>query len=332
MPKRKTPVIDLIIPGILNLPAHELNIAELESLTPALHQLLRFSNQVPSRLVDVDEIIIQRLGLKQRALPYAYAIQPAKKGRQLLFKPVHLKADINNAIVYPVDENDDDIILLINDLKSYFKENCEIENLPGKRWIMRLLDCEPVIDVPHYLSAVGNKFTHYLEQSRSNLEWFRLFNEMQMFLYQHEINQQRLSKGQLPVNSLWCWGADPYLGETVTETVWYSDDPDMQSLGELYAGHSDNLNNLAFNEANLNTVIIDLSILKHLKGNSAEDTVQVLNGVEERCAKLLSARQHQIIVHTGGSVNLHYRHLAKLKFWKKPATLRDFIVQSHSSI
>ena len=74
---------------------------------------------------------------------------------------------------------------------------------------MQLHDTEvstlPVL--PHYLSVLGKKISSYLQQARVNLQWYKLLNEMQMFLHQHPHNQQRLLEGQLMFNNLWCWGS-----------------------------------------------------------------------------------------------------------------------------
>ncbi|MCK4710240.1 MAG: hypothetical protein KAU21_16605 [Gammaproteobacteria bacterium] len=329
------PTIDLIIPGLLNLPIHELNSAELASSTPALHKLLRYANRVSSSLIDFDDILIQRLGLKQSALPYARAIYPQNNSQQLLFKPIHLKADINNAIVFPIDD-DEEINSIINDFKQFFKDDCDIEYLTDDCWMMTLLNCQPVTEVPHYLSALGKKVTHYLEQAKTNLAWFKLFNEMQMFLYQHAVNQQRQLKGQALINSLWCWGADEYQGEKITNTLWYSDDSDVQKLGELYAGHSGTIKD--FKQADINStspnsnvVIVDLSILKILKGRNETGLQQALESLEHHYFETsISSAKHQIVVHTGGGFNFHYNSKLALKFWKKPVELSNIILQSQS--
>lgn len=323
------PIIDLVIPGLLNLPIHELKPQQLALSTPCLHKLLRYANKATSCVSDFDDILIQRLGLQQSALPYAHAIRPGNKAHQLLFKPVHLKADINNAIVFPVDIEGEQIISIINDLKEFFKEDCGIEYLPDNRWLMTLYNCKPVTDIPHYLSALGNKVTHYLEQAKTNLQWFKLFNEIQMFLYQHEINQQRQRSGQPMINSLWCWGGDCYQGEKLTNTLWFSDDSDVQKIGELYAGNSARLADIKNTDINSDAVIIDLSILKLLKGHNDTDIPQALESVEQNCFEpLMKVNRHRIIVHTGGGLNFHYNSLSQLKFWKKPVQIDEVILKN----
>lgn len=36
--------------------------------------------------------------------------------------------------------------------------------------------------------------------------WQKVLTELQMCLHQHEVNQQRMEQGQLPINSVWFWG------------------------------------------------------------------------------------------------------------------------------
>ncbi len=323
------PVIDLIIPGLLNLPVHELDTAELVERTPALHKFLQYADRVPSDLADMDEVLIQRLGLKQSALPYAYAITEHNDGQHLVFKLVHLKTDINNAIVYPVASDDEKILRIINDLKDYFKDDCDIERLPDDQWLMTLKSCVPITELPHYLSALGKKVTHYLQQAKTNLEWFKLFNEMQMFLFQHEVNQQRQQQGLPPINSLWCYGADHYYGEKISNTRWFSDDYDMQKIGELYAGKSDAIRNIQSISPDSNAIIVDLSILKLLKGQNHMDIRQILQAIEKNCFKvLMKFNGHQRIIHTGGRFNFHYGTLSRFKLWKKSIDLHSVILQS----
>jgi len=143
------PVVDLIIPGLLNLPIHELDGPQLLEATPNLHKLLRFAKQVETSVSDFDDILIRRLGLKQSGLPYARAIQQSTDGYGLLFKPVHLKADINNAIVFPLEEDSDEITHIIKALSEYFKVDCDIKLLPQGIWMMTLHEVKPVADVPH---------------------------------------------------------------------------------------------------------------------------------------------------------------------------------------
>jgi len=38
------------------------------------------------------------------------------------------------------------------------------------------------------------------------MHWHRIFNEIQMLLFAHPVNEAREARGELPVNSVWLWG------------------------------------------------------------------------------------------------------------------------------
>ncbi len=313
------PVVELIIPGLFNLPLHELEEEQLRDCTPCLHRMLRFSDQHENQAHDLDSMLISRLDLKQSGLPYAYAVNATKGEHQVVFKPVFLKSDINNAIVFPLKKNLE-INRLIKDLSGYFKEDCDISALPQNYWLMTFSDIQADTGLPHYLTAVGKKVTHYLEQSKKNLAWFKLFNEMQMFLYQHDINQQ-----QQQVNSLWCWGSDDYRGESFSDLQWFSDDYLMQRLGELYTRSSSPLNDFKVADIDKRGLVIDLSILNALKGEAESNLLPLLTAIEQRYLKpIVESRACELHLLGAGKVNLRYTPSMSLKVWKKRLSLASF--------
>src|SRR5210317_683428 len=116
----KPAIVDLVFPGLLNLPGYEIESEDLLASTPNLHKFLRYATREKNTAYDIDRILISLLKLEQAGLPYAEAVSGRSDQFQLLFKPVYLKSDINNAIVFPVEDKDD-IAILINDLSDYFK-------------------------------------------------------------------------------------------------------------------------------------------------------------------------------------------------------------------
>ncbi len=47
----------------------------------------------------------------------------------------------------------------------------------------------------------------HLPEGNEGKRWRSLLNEAQIVLHNHPLNEQRVARGQLPVNSLWFWGA-----------------------------------------------------------------------------------------------------------------------------
>lgn len=53
----------------------------------------------------------------------------------------------------------------------------------------------------------GLPVTDALPTGQAAADWTRLWNEIQMLLFDCKLNQQREAAGKLPINSLWFWGA-----------------------------------------------------------------------------------------------------------------------------
>lgn len=74
-----------------------------------------------------------------------------------------------------------------------------------QRWYVRL-DAQPdVCTVPLSLVS-GRDVRGLLPEGEEGARWQQLFNEMQMLLFAHPLNEAREARGELPVNSLWLWG------------------------------------------------------------------------------------------------------------------------------
>ena len=54
--------------------------------------------------------------------------------------------------------------------------------------------------------AAGQDVDRMLPQGEDRLAWHRIFNEVQMVLHEHPINEERERRGALPINSLWFSG------------------------------------------------------------------------------------------------------------------------------
>lgn len=324
--RTQKPEIDLVIPGLFDLPLYELDELQLQQQTPALHKLLRFAQRQSTNCFDIDEILVDILGLNQKGLAYAQACSPSDSAAGLLFKPVHLKADMNNALVFPVSESDENITHLINDLEYYFKVDFDVQALPGNLFLMHLHSIQPMLEVPHYLSATGKKVTHYLEQARSNLGWFKLFNEIQMFLFQHPLNEYRQQQGLPLINSLWCWGAENWQSEHFSDRAWFSDDAEMRALGRLYGNGGKSLDDIPVDGLQGDVLIVDLSLIRSLKGYSKRPLLQQLVDIEQKYLNtLLASEFHSIRLYTGTSFRLVFQRTMCIKFWKKKISLAQMV-------
>lgn len=61
----------------------------------------------------------------------------------------------------------------------------------------------PLMPLPE---AAGREAHLGLPGGREGARWRALFNEVQMILHTHPVNQRRVMRGELPINSVWPWG------------------------------------------------------------------------------------------------------------------------------
>lgn len=131
--------VDLVLPGLFNLPSVELDADFVDRQLPSLNHLIRYSHRRPNTLLEVDSILAECLGFDaSQVLPFGSAFaqqKDAEQGNHVLCRAIHLKPDLRNAFVIPLDETKetlDDIAILINDLSDLFKQDCDVTDLGGK--------------------------------------------------------------------------------------------------------------------------------------------------------------------------------------------------------
>ena len=70
--------VELIIPGLFDLPLHELDREFLERDLPCLNTILRNGSKLNNQAFDLDSMLAQSLGLPpKQGLPLAQAFVPA---------------------------------------------------------------------------------------------------------------------------------------------------------------------------------------------------------------------------------------------------------------
>lgn len=75
------------------------------------------------------------------------------------------------------------------------------------RWYLR---CPRTARLPRFAdpeSVLGDDLMQHLPRGDNERQWRHLLNEAQVILHNHPLNARRARLGQVPVNSLWFWGA-----------------------------------------------------------------------------------------------------------------------------
>ena len=327
--------IDLVIPGLFNLPLEEFAPDFLTSNLPALNQILSYSNAIPNDQTDFESIIADSLGLAEtQTLPFAQAYAEGKldeSHRCLLCRTIHLKADMHNALVLPLENNkvnEDDSSLILEDLQTFFNEDCDLKALDNGLWLMRLKHCDASDCYPHYLSMIGRKANQFIEQSKQALPWYKLMNEMQMFMHQHPINQNRLTTGLLPINSLWFWGAGQKRKFDVNKVQWFCDDEELIRFADSSKIQHRPLNQLIQMKSGEKSTVIDLSLLEALKSSSGDDLQVKLELLEKTVFKptmiLFKSSRASLQLRCAHYFDLAMTPFSKYKIWRSSKSLVGF--------
>jgi hypothetical protein len=255
----------------------------------------------------------------------------AKVEHLLLCQPIHLQADMHSAVIVPIDSNQDnarDIELLINDLKELFKVDCNITAIAEGVFLLHLKQFEAPVHYPHILSVLGKTANPYMEQTRQILPWYKLLNEFQMFLHQHEVNQQRVQRGLLAINSLWFWGAGSRPQAHGSNLAWYCDDPLLNRFAESLGLAPQPCAEIDIGSGSTDALVVDLRLLEFLKMGLVIPLDRLLLDIDRELLKPLLTRAEkdgmQVLLRAGYEFDFELKPSARMKFWRRRRDLSSW--------
>jgi hypothetical protein len=335
------PGVQIILPGLFDLPLEELDARFVVDNLPALNRILGRSSACDNNDFTIDALLSSALELRPEesesgaeasgvegvAMAQACADDHQDPRRLLLAEAIHLQADMHAAIAIPIladSKNQSDISNIINDLNDFFKVDCDIKSIDQGRFLLHLKEFDPPTHYPHPLSILGKSISPFIEQSREILPWYRLVNEFQMFMYQHPINQRRQLEGRLTINSLWVWGA----GERPTlnsKPQWYCDDPLLNQFAWSLGLPVESCGNITAGDASKNAIIVDLRLLQYLKSgldcNLDELLLDIEHSILEPLLKSLPSRPGPLKLRGGYNHDFELKPADRFKFWRRPGSL-----------
>lgn len=123
--------------------------------------------------------------------------------------PVHLRIEQNHIMLadsqaFKISKEEAEQI--VQDLNRNLHSH-DISFLPlhPSRWYIRTPKVREI--QTHTLSqATCMNINNFLPAGNESIFWHKIFNEIQMLLHEHPINQTRESRGELTINSVWFWG------------------------------------------------------------------------------------------------------------------------------
>ena len=92
------------------------------------------------------------------------------------------------------------------------------------RWYLRLAKT-PALKTHPLSQVTGKNINDLLPSGADSMAWHGVFNEIQMLLHEHPLNQAREARGELAINSVWFWGGGimPTVERNVYTKVWSND-------------------------------------------------------------------------------------------------------------
>jgi len=160
----------------------------------------------------------------------------AAGGLWLRADPCHIRPDINGARLLAVGDmlvqEQGAANALLSPLQAIFTEAGFDFDMPTPgRWYLKLPQGTPLPDNVPPEDALGLDLIEHLNSGADGRRWRALLSEVEIALHHHPHNAERIAAGQLPINSLWCWGGG-VLPERVESKVsrFYSRDETALAL------------------------------------------------------------------------------------------------------
>jgi hypothetical protein len=250
--------------------------------------------------------------------------------------PVHLQADQKSLRLLDANSlsltQHDALALAAGVQQSFADMDWELEVPVPTRWYVKM-NTSPTVLTSDLQSVVGKDIQEHMPKGGDAARWHRLMNEVQMQFNSADINQLRVERGELPVNSLWLWGggALPELQERRWSRV-YSDDNTTMGLSMLSNTPCLPLTQGAKELFDENdgpaNVLVDMSEFQ-TASQMREQGAQSLNEFEINwCSYLLSQLQegnlHSLRIITRSWV-FTINRFSLMKFWKRIKSLNSYI-------
>ncbi len=160
------------------------------------------------------EAICRAFGLTSSwpVAPYALALDGVDPGERVWLRadPVSLQLFRDHLVLADTPTlglQQDEAQALIEGLNRHFApDGLHFVAPVPERWYLAL-DAQPDLAAQPSEAVAGRDIHPFLPQGADAAFWLARINEAQMLLHEHPVNEAREARGDLPVNSLWPWGA-----------------------------------------------------------------------------------------------------------------------------
>jgi len=230
----------------------------------------------------------------------------------LRIDPCYLHADRDRLLLFAddLDISDTESEILINEVQSLLNDlGGKVSQQKTDQWLLQLNN-QANINLTALPEVKGKGIDQFLPNGEDKKLWLQLWNEIQMQLFNSDINQQRVEQGKLPINSVWFWGAGDYKPKSMPDLHVHG----TNDLVQQFAKRSD----AKFNNTQ-QVDILDLTgeNLWVFDEKSAEDWLQELQQLDRafniiwQQIKMAKIHQFDLIIPDYG-----YYRLSPIDCWK----------------
>ena len=209
----------LLVPGF-DWPQDEAGGPSRPPAFEALETLIARGRRVEAAALNGDDMgtarwLFERFGIEPArdwpAAPFSVLADGGSPGDDawICADPVHLSIERNRLVLADCTRfriSEDEAGTLADAINAHFADSLAVHPLRPQRWYARLATC-PEIETTALAAVRGGAIEAWLAQGPDATRWRALGNELQMLLHDHPVNVAREERGELPINSLWLWGA-----------------------------------------------------------------------------------------------------------------------------
>lgn len=223
--------VEIVAPALL--------AAQGASRHPALELLLARGRRTHDDPLSLERWLAREFGLGEEPLP-AGALTALAGGLEpggdawLRADPVHLRLQRDSMMLVPAAGFDVSLAeaeAIADSVNRHFGESFSVHVVSPAAWSLRVKG-DAAIEGRSPLALAGQDVNANLPAGADAARWHATLNEVQMLLHAHPVNETR----EVPLNSLWFWGAGRLPGEA--GGPWQSvtaDDPVALGLAKLAA-------------------------------------------------------------------------------------------------
>ena len=177
---------------------------------PALQKLLGRGHSEMLEPVPLEYLLCDLFGVPCQddvpIAPIAAAFDGLAAGCWLRADPVSLNLQRDQLLLNGVQVESEEAAALCASLNAYFSgQGMEFFAPHPQRWYVRL-DTLPLMRTMPLSLVIGGDVRGALPRGADAARWHQLFNEIQMLLHAHPLNEAREARGESPINSVWLWG------------------------------------------------------------------------------------------------------------------------------